>query len=119
MVVQSLKGIFAIVRKQVCRQIERGKEYNEPECKIPPQQQCNHQVGKRFQVFVYVRVQRFTVLGSGLFQDRFRGYGFSVLGYSGSPGLVYFCASYMKLHTIRCYIEKYLTAENAELAEII
>jgi hypothetical protein len=99
-VVQSLKGIFAIVRKQVCRQIERGKEYNEPECKIPPQQQCNHQVGKRFQVFVYVRVHRFSVYRSGLFQDWFRGSECNVQGYSGSPGLVNFWASHMKLHEI-------------------
>ena len=88
MVVQSLKGIFAIVRKQVCRQIERGKEYNEPECKIPPQQQCNHQVGKRFQVFVYVRVQRFTVLGSGLFQERFSVLGSAFKVIPDHPGLL-------------------------------
>ena len=63
MVVQSLKGIFAIFRKQTCRQIEGRKDYKEPECKISPQQQCDHQIRDWLQVFVYVRVQRLTVQG--------------------------------------------------------
>jgi hypothetical protein len=62
-VVQSLKGILAIVRKHICRQIERRKNYKEPEYKIPPQQQCDYQIGRRLQVFGYVRVQRLTVQG--------------------------------------------------------
>jgi hypothetical protein len=65
-VVPSLKGIFTIFRKQVCRQIERRKENDKPQCKIRPEQQSYNQVRNRFEVFVYQRVQ---------------GSGFKVQGY--------------------------------------
>jgi len=61
MVVQSLKGKFAIFRKQVCRQIERRKENDKPQCKIRPEQQSDQQVRKRFEVFSCLRVQKYTV----------------------------------------------------------
>ena len=63
--VQLLKGIFEIFRKQVCGQIEWREENNKPQGKIRPEQQGSCQVGNRFQVFVYLRVQ-------GLGVQRFR-----------------------------------------------